>query len=85
MTTPGFTAEVGIGKSATHYCGAGTQATAGRDSQVRAALVAPPICRTSSCIAVGGCKTKVRCCRNFAGGCSCSAVPCFFIGPAELA
>jgi hypothetical protein len=85
MKTPGFTAEAGLAESTTYYAGAAARSTAGGGAQVRAALVAPTVCKTSGCVTVGKCRTKVRCCRNFTGACTCSTVPCFFIGPVDSA
>jgi hypothetical protein len=85
MRMPGFTAEMGIGESATHYSGTHAFGPAGRGGQLRPAFVASPQCRTSSCVQVGRCMTKVRCCRSFSGKCTCQAVPCLFLGPADSA
>lgn len=63
MTMPGFTAEVGLGESTTHYAGTTSHGGAGGGGQLSAALVAPTVCKTSSCLTVGRCKTRVRCCR----------------------
>ena len=82
MTMPGFTAEAGIGASTTYYSGAAGHAFAPQGGQIRPALVAPPLCRTSSCQTVGSCRTRVRCCRSFNGKCTCTIVPCFFLGSA---
>ena len=85
MRMPGFTAEAGIAKTTMYYAGAAAHADAGRGGQLRASLVAPTVCRTSGCLTVGKCRTKVRCCRSFTGACSCSTVPCFFLGPPDTA
>jgi hypothetical protein len=76
MRMPGFTAEMGIGASTTHYSAASAHGAAGFSGQLRPALVASQ-CKTSSCMKLGRCTTRVRCCRNFNGSCSCQTVPCF--------
>ena len=82
MKMAGFTAEAALERANGHY--GRTAFTSARPAgSVRAALVAPTVCRTSSCLKVGNCRTKVRCCRNFLGSCTCSTVPCFFLGPPE--
>lgn len=89
MRMPQFTAEAGLGRTAEYY-GPVARAHAGDAGQLRPALVAPPpddgdgapVCRTSGCFAVGGCKTRVRCCRTFSGLCRCAPVPCRVIFPA---
>jgi len=78
MTMPGLTAEAAIGKSTTNYSGAGAHRATGYGREVRAALIAPTFCKTSSCLTVGTCRTQVRCCRSFTGACTCQTVPCFF-------
>jgi hypothetical protein len=83
MRMPGFTAEMGIGASTTHYSGTAAFAPAGHGGQLRPALVAPVQCRTSNCMKVGRCTTRVRCCRNFNGSCTCQTVPCLFLGAAD--
>jgi hypothetical protein len=85
MRMPGFTADDGIGESTMNYGGAATHVAAGRTGQFRPALVAATVCKTSGCLTVGKCRTRVRCCRSFTGACSCSTVPCFVIGPPILA
>ncbi len=77
MRLPGFTAEAGIGGSATHYWGGPAHAAATGGGQLRPALVAPPICKTSGCVTVGSCRRRVRCCRSFTGACTCTLQPCF--------
>lgn len=79
MNMPGFTAEAGLQPSNAQYGGA-VVASTGQPGQLRPALVAPNVCRTSGCLTVGRCRTRVRCCRNFSGSCSCRTVPCFFLG-----
>jgi hypothetical protein len=83
MRMPGFTADTATRRSTTHYSGTAAHSSAATGGQLRPALVAQQQCRTSSCLAIGRCKTKVRCCRSFNGTCSCTAVPCFFLGPPE--
>lgn len=83
MRMPGFTAEMGIGASTTHYSAAPARGGAGFTGQLRPALVAQQQCRTSSCMRVGRCTTRVRCCRSLNGSCSCQAVPCFILGLAD--
>ncbi|HEV7804725.1 MAG TPA: hypothetical protein VGO80_02820 [Solirubrobacteraceae bacterium] len=80
MTMPGFTAEVGIGESSTHYSGRTAHGGAVGGGQLHPALVAPTVCKTSSCLTVGRCKTRVRCCRNFQGICTCTTAPCYIVG-----
>jgi hypothetical protein len=79
MTMPGFTAEVGIGESSTHYSGTTSHGGLRGGGQLQAALVAPTVCKTSRCLTVGRCKTRVRCCRNFQGTCTCTAAPCYVV------
>ncbi len=80
MKMPGFTADISLERDTGHY--GGTLARSGRRAgSVSPALVAPTFCGTSACLTVGGCRVRLRCCRNFTGGCSCSTVPCFFLGP----
>ncbi len=84
MRMPQFTAEAGLGGSAEYYAPV-APAQAGEARELRPALIAPPpddgdgapVCRTSGCFTVGGCRTRVRCCRIL-GGCTCTPVPCFF-------
>lgn len=82
MRMPGFTADAGLGQARGVYGGAGAP-SAIRSGSLSPALVAPTVCRTSPCVTVGRCRTKVRCCRDFRGSCRCSTVPCFFLGPPE--
>lgn len=77
MGMPGFTAETALGRNKYYY----QSATVGSTSGIVPALVAPTICRTSGCLTVGSCRTRVRCCRDFRGSCFCSTQPCFFLGP----
>jgi hypothetical protein len=82
MSMPGFTANAALEPTRGRY--GGTAATSATHADfLSPALVAPTVCRTSSCLIVGRCKTKVRCCRNFTGACTCSTVPCFFLGPPD--
>ena len=83
MSIPGFTAEAGIGATTTNYSAAAAHAVSAGSGHLHPALIAMPLCRTSSCLTIGRCKTKVRCCRSFNGTCSCNTVPCFFLGPPE--
>jgi hypothetical protein len=84
MRMPGMTADAALEATSGHYGGTAARA-ASRSGTLSPALVAPTVCRTSPCVRVGGCRTKVRCCRNFLGSCTCSTVPCFFLGPPESA
>lgn len=76
MKMPEFTAEAGLRETVGHYGSVGL-ASAGDAGELRPALVAPTVCRTSGCFTIGSCRTKVRCCRNFTGSCSCRTLPCF--------
>ena len=82
MRMPAFTAEAGLRRTAEHYAPVAL-AQAGEADEFRPALIAPPpddgvpVCQTSGCFRVGGCRTRVRCCRIL-GGCTCTPVPCFF-------
>lgn len=76
MRMPGFTAERGFRQTDTHYGGV-AHGYASQTSQLRPALVAPTVCKTSACVAVGRCKVRVRCCRDFRGTCTCRTAPCF--------
>lgn len=76
MRIPGFSAEATLGPSVGHYAGV-AGGTAGPTGGLSPALVAPPVCKTSGCITVGRCRTRVRCCRNFTGACTCKTTPCF--------
>jgi hypothetical protein len=84
MRMPGLTAEVALEPTSGRYGGTAL-AAAPRSGSLSPALVAPTVCRTSPCVGVGGCRMKIRCCRNFLGNCTCSTVPCFFLGPPEPA
>lgn len=77
MRLPGFTAEVGLGQTDGHYGKAGGGA-AGLAGGVVPALIAPPLCSTSSCVRVGRCTARVVCCRTLSGPCSCRVMPCYF-------
>jgi hypothetical protein len=81
MKVPGFTAEAGLGPTVEQY-GRGVLGPAGDASELHPALVAPTVCRTSGCFSIGNCRTRVRCCRNFFGRCTCSTLPCFILGQA---
>lgn len=85
MRMPGFTANAALEPTQGCYRGkAATSATSVTHAGfLSPALVAPTVCRTSRCLIVGRCKTKVRCCRDFTGSCNCSTVPCFFLGPPD--
>jgi len=76
MTMPGFTADAGIGACTTHYSGRAGHGGAGGGGRLHPALVASPLCRSTPCMKVGGCTTRVRCCRLFNGKCSCTVQPC---------
>jgi hypothetical protein len=81
MKAPGFTAEAGLGPTVEQYA-VGVVRTRDDTGELRPALVAPTVCRTSGCFTVGNCRTRVRCCRNFLGICSCRTLPCFVLGQA---
>jgi hypothetical protein len=81
MRMPGFTAAAGIGQSTGQYSGVVAHVGAERGGQIHAALVAPTLCKTSGCLTVGACRTRVRCCRSFTGACTCSMLPCFILPP----
>jgi len=82
MSMPGLTADLSLEPTQGRYGGA-AHAAAVASARLRPALVGPTVCRTSGCLSVGNCRTKVRCCRNFLGRCTCSTVPCFFLGPPD--
>jgi hypothetical protein len=81
MGIPGFTAENTLGRKSGYYYR--NSATVGSTNGLVAAFVAPTACRLSTCFTVGSCRTRVRCCRDFRGSCTCTAVPCSFLGPPD--
>jgi hypothetical protein len=78
MRMPGFTAEAALGH-ANHSYRNQSPATTRAEGELYPALVAPTVCTTSRCLTIGNCRTKVRCCRNFTGSCTCSATPCYYV------
>jgi hypothetical protein len=82
MGIPGFTAETALSRSGEYYY---RRAALGSTSGLVPALVAPTTCRTSACFTVGGCRIKVRCCRDFRGSCFCQTADCRFLGPPDTA
>jgi hypothetical protein len=77
MRTPGFTAEAGLSRTEERYWGGAASGSPAYSGQLTPQLIAPPICRTSPCLTLGRCRTRVRCCTNFLGRCTCTAQPCF--------
>ncbi|MDX6706626.1 MAG: hypothetical protein QOI48_2472 [Solirubrobacteraceae bacterium] len=83
MRMPGFTAQAGLGQSTTAYSGTAAHPAAAPGAQLHLALVAQPpngfpptFCQTSGCMALGSCKTRVRCCHGLKGPCNCVTLPC---------
>lgn len=77
MSMPGFTADAGVGACTTHYSGRAGHGAAGGGGLLHPALVAPSVCKTTPCMKVGACSTRVSCCRLFNGRCSCTVQPCY--------
>jgi hypothetical protein len=84
MRMPGFTAQEAIGQSTTPYAATAAHVAAALGAELHPALIAPPtngfppppFCKTSGCMPLGNCRTRVRCCRFFNGPCNCVTIPC---------
>jgi hypothetical protein len=83
MRMPEFTAEAALGQSTTRYTATAAHTATGPGGELHPALIAlptngfppSPFCKTSACVTLGKCRTRVQCCSK-GGRCSCSTLPC---------